>query len=152
MVPIVAPEPTPREAVNPWVGPTSFPRAAFLSLYVLGFRSSGAAWLIRGDPRFAWTLRCSRNHHATQFLVGRYCSTEIMAPEVIMTTIPKPMGRRAYRMHGDFVSAALHHLFTIQRRLTSRAWTHLSAPGYAERVVWARSTAPDGLPLTGEDK
>jgi hypothetical protein len=33
--------------VNLRVGPTSFSRATFLSLYVLGFRSSGAARLIR---------------------------------------------------------------------------------------------------------
>jgi hypothetical protein len=36
-VPTVAPGPTPGEAVNPWVGPTSFSHTAFLSLYVLGF-------------------------------------------------------------------------------------------------------------------
>jgi hypothetical protein len=29
---------------------------------------------------------------------------------------------------------------------------HLSAPRYAEHVVWARSVVPDGLPLVGEDK
>jgi hypothetical protein len=33
-----------------------------------------------------------------------------------------------------------------------RAWTHLSASGYAEHMTWARSIAPDGLPLTWEDK
>jgi hypothetical protein len=69
-----------------------------------------------------------------------------------MTTIPEPMGRRTYEMRGDSVSVPLHHLFTVQRRLTSGAWTHLSAPRYAERTVWARSATPDGLPLTGEDK
>jgi hypothetical protein len=36
-VPIVVPGPTPGEAVNPRVGLTSSPHAAFLSLYVLGF-------------------------------------------------------------------------------------------------------------------
>jgi hypothetical protein len=69
-----------------------------------------------------------------------------------MTTIPKPTGRRAYGMRGDSVLAPLHHLFTVQRRLMSGAWTHLSVPGYAERAMRARSAAPDGLPLTGEDK
>jgi hypothetical protein len=69
-----------------------------------------------------------------------------------MTTIPKPTGFRAYEMRGDFVSVPLLHLFVVQRRLMSGAWTHLSASGYAERMVWARSVAPDGLPLTGEDK
>jgi hypothetical protein len=69
-----------------------------------------------------------------------------------MTTIPEPTGRHAYGMRGDSVSALLHHLFAVQRRLMSGAWTHLSAPGYAERVVWARSAAPDRLLLTGEDK
>jgi hypothetical protein len=104
-VPTVAPEPTPEEAANPRVGPASFPRAAFLSLYVLGFRSGGAARLIRGDPRFVRTLRCSRNCHAPQFLVGRYCSAEIAGPEVIMTMIPEPMGHCAYGIRGDSVSA-----------------------------------------------
>jgi hypothetical protein len=56
-------------------------------------------------------LRCSRNRHAPQFLVGRYCSAEITGPEVIMTTIPKPTGFRAYEMRGDFVSVPLLHLF-----------------------------------------
>jgi hypothetical protein len=133
----VAPGPTPGEAENPRVGPISFPHVAFLSLYVLGFRSGGAARLIRGDPRFARTLRCSRNRHAPQVLMGRYCSAEIMGPEVIMTTIPEPMGCRTYRMREDSISASLHHLFDVQCRLMSGAWTHLSAPGYAERVVWA---------------
>jgi hypothetical protein len=36
-VPTVAPGPTSGEDANPRVGPTSFPRAAFRSLYVLGF-------------------------------------------------------------------------------------------------------------------
>jgi hypothetical protein len=75
-----------------------------------------------------------------------------MGTEVIMTMIPEPTGRRAYGMCGDFVSVPLHQLFVVQSRLTTGAWTHLSAPGYAERAVWARSAAPDGLPLTGEDK
>jgi hypothetical protein len=96
----VAPGPTPREAVNPRVGPTSFPHATFLSLYVLGFRSGGAARLICGNPRFARTLRCSWNHHAPQFLMSCYCSAEIVRPEVIMTTIPEPTGRGAYGMRG----------------------------------------------------
>jgi hypothetical protein len=69
-----------------------------------------------------------------------------------MTTIPEPTGCRAYGMRGYSVSAPLHDLFAIQHRLMSGAWTHLPAPGYAERVVWARSAVPDGLPLTGEDK
>jgi hypothetical protein len=69
-----------------------------------------------------------------------------------MTTILEPTGHRAYVMRRDSVSAPLHHLFVVQCRLMSGAWTHLSAPGYAERAVWARSAAPDGLPLTGEDK
>jgi hypothetical protein len=49
-LPTVAPGPTPGEAENPWVGPTSFPRAALPSLYTLGFQSGGAARPIRGDP------------------------------------------------------------------------------------------------------
>jgi hypothetical protein len=69
--------------------------------------------------------------------VGRYCSAEIVGPDVIMTTIPELMGRRVYEMHGDFILAPLHHLFTVQCRLMSGAWTHLSAPVYAERAVWA---------------
>jgi hypothetical protein len=52
-VPTVAPRPTLGEAANPRVGPTSFPHAAFLSLYVLGFQSGGAARLIHGNPQFA---------------------------------------------------------------------------------------------------
>jgi hypothetical protein len=36
-----------------------------------------------------------------------------MSPEAIMTTIPEPMGRRAYGMRGDFVSAPLHHHFIV---------------------------------------
>jgi hypothetical protein len=143
---------TSGEAANPQVGPTSFPRSAFLSLYVLGFQSGGAARLIRGDPRFARTLRCSQNCHALQFLVGHYCSAEIVGPEVIMTTIPEPTGLRAYGMCGDSVSAPLLHLLIIQHRLMSGAWTHLSVSRYAEHAVWARSAAPDGLPLTWEDK
>jgi hypothetical protein len=50
-VPTVALGPILGEAANPRVGPTSFPRATFLSLYVLGFRSGGAAQLMSG----AWT-------------------------------------------------------------------------------------------------
>jgi hypothetical protein len=88
----------------------------------------------------------------SQFLVGRYCTAKIAGPEVIMTTIPELTGRHAYGIRGDSVSALLHHLFAVQCRLMSRAWAHLSAPGYAERGVWAQNAAPDGLPLTGEDK
>jgi hypothetical protein len=69
-----------------------------------------------------------------------------------MTTFPKPTGRRASRMRGDSVSAPLHHHFTIQCRVISGTWARLSTPGYAERAVWARSVAPNGLPLAGEDK
>jgi hypothetical protein len=69
-----------------------------------------------------------------------------------MTTILESMGCRAYRMREDSVSVLLHHLFAVQCRLMSGAWAHLSAPGCAERAVWARRAAPDGLPLTGEDK
>jgi hypothetical protein len=58
-------------------------------------------------------LRSSPNRHVPQFLMGRYWPAEITGPEVIMTTIPKPMGRRAYKMRGDSVSALLHHLFTV---------------------------------------
>jgi hypothetical protein len=123
--------------VNLQVGTTSFPRTAFLSLYVFGFRSGGAARLIHGDPRFTRTLRYLWNHHAPQFLVSRYCSAEITGPEVIMTMVPELMGRRTYGMRGDFVSAPLHHLFAVQRRLMSGAWTHLLAPGYVEHTVWA---------------
>jgi hypothetical protein len=148
----VAPGPTSGEDANPRVGSTSFPRAAFLSLYVLGFRSGGAVRLMRGDPRFARTLRCSRNRHVSQFLMGHYCSAKIMGPNVIMITIPEPMGLRAYGIRGDSVSAPSLHLLVVQRRLMSGAWTHLSASGYAEHAVWARSAAPDGLPLTWEDK
>jgi hypothetical protein len=131
----VALGPTSGEAANPWVGPTSFPCVAFLSLYVLGFRSGGATRLIRGDPRFARTLRCSWNHHTPQFLVGHYCSAEIMGPEVIMTTIPEPTGLCAYGMRGDSISAPLLHLLVVQRRLMSGTQTHLSASGYAEHAV-----------------
>jgi hypothetical protein len=84
--------------------------------------------------------------------MGRYCSAEIVGPEVIMTTIPEPMGLRAYGMHEDSISAPLLHLLIVQRRLISGAWTHLSASGYAEHAVWARSAAPDGVPLTWDDK
>jgi hypothetical protein len=94
-------------------GANTFPRVAFLSLDVLGFQSGGAARLIRGDPRFVRTLRCSWNHHTSQFLVGHYCSVEIAGPEVIMTTIPKPMGLRAYGMCGDSVSTLLLHLLVV---------------------------------------
>jgi hypothetical protein len=69
-----------------------------------------------------------------------------------MTTFHEPMGRRTSEMRGDSISAPLHHYFTVQCRLMSGTWSHLSAPGYAERAVWAQSTAPDGLPLVGEDK
>jgi hypothetical protein len=65
---------------------------------------------------------------------------------------PRPTGRRAYGMRGDSVSAPLHHHFTVQCRLMSGTCARLSASGYAERVVRARSAAPDGLPLVGEDK
>jgi hypothetical protein len=64
-----------------------------------------------------------------------------------MTTIPEHTG-----CAGHFVSALLHHHFTIQCRLMSKTRVHLSAPGYAERAMWARSVVPDGLPLAGEDK
>jgi hypothetical protein len=117
----VAPGPTSRDVANPRVGPTFFPRAAFLNLYVLGFRSGGAARLIRGDPRFTRMLRFSRNRHVPQFLVGSYCSVEIVGPEVIMTTILEPTGRRACGMCRDSVSVPLHHLFAVQRRLMSGA-------------------------------
>jgi hypothetical protein len=69
-----------------------------------------------------------------------------------MTMIPEPMRRRAYRMRGDSISALLHHHFTVQCRLLSGTWAHLSAPGYAESMVWARNATPDGLLLAGEDK
>jgi hypothetical protein len=92
---------------------------------------------MRGDPRFTRTLRCSWNHHVSQFLVGCYYSAEIAGPEVIMITIPEQTGLRAYRMHGDSVSAPPLHLLVIQRRLMSGAWTHLSASGYVEHAVWA---------------
>jgi hypothetical protein len=131
----VAPGPTSGEVANPRVGPTSFPCATFLSLYTLGFRSGGAARLIRGDPRFVRTLQCSRNRHAPQFRVGRYCSAGIAGPEAIMTTIPEPTGRRAYGMRGDSVLAPLHHHFIVQCRLMSGTWARFSAPGYAERAV-----------------
>jgi hypothetical protein len=117
----VAPGPTSREDANPRVGPTFFPRAAFLSLCVLGFRSGGAVQLMRGDPRFARTLRCSQNRHASQFLMGRYCSAEIAGPEVIMIMIPELMGLRAYEMRGDSVSAPPLHLLIVQCRLMSGA-------------------------------
>jgi hypothetical protein len=113
-VPTVAPGPTPGEAANPRVGSTSFPREAFLSLYTLEFRSGGAARLIRGDPRFMRTLQRSRNHHAPQFHVGRYCSAGITGPEAIMTTILELMGHHAYGMRRDSVSAQLHHHFAVQ--------------------------------------
>jgi hypothetical protein len=131
----VAPGPTSGEDANPRVGPTSFPRIAFLSLYVLGFRSGGAARLMHGVPRFAQTLRCSRNRHASQFLVGRYCSAEITGPEVIMITIPEPTGLCAYGMRGDSVLVPPLHLLVVQHRLMSEAQTHLSASRYAEHVM-----------------
>jgi hypothetical protein len=138
----------PRERMRSrgW-GQTSFPRAAFLSLYVLGFQSGGVSRLMCGDPRFTRTLRCSRNRHASQFLVGRYCSAEIAGPEVIMTMIPELMGLRAYGMHRDSVSAPFLHLLVVQRRLMSGAWTHLSASGYAEHTVCVRIHTPILLPF-----
>jgi hypothetical protein len=45
--------------------------------------------------------------------MGHYCTTEITGPEVIMTTILKLMGHRAYGMRGDSVLASLHHLFVF---------------------------------------
>jgi hypothetical protein len=69
-----------------------------------------------------------------------------------MATFPEPMGRRIYKMRGDSISVLLHHHLTVQRRLTSGSWAHRSMPGYAERTVGARSTAPDGLPPAGEYK
>jgi hypothetical protein len=84
--------------------------------------------------------------------VGHYCSAEVTGPEAIMTTIPELMGRCAYGMRGDSISTPLHYHFTIQCRLMSGTWAHLSEPGYAERAMWTRSAAPDGLPLAGEDK
>jgi hypothetical protein len=97
-------------------------------------------------------LRCSQNHHAPQFRVGRYRSAEIMGHEANMTTFPEPMGRRAYGMCVDSISALLHHHLTVQRRLMSGSWAHRSVPGYAERTVGAQSAAPDGLPSAGEYK
>jgi hypothetical protein len=73
----------------------------------------------------------------SQFLMGRYCSMKIMGPNVIMITIPEPMGLRAYGMRRDSISASSLHLLVVQRRLMSGAWTHLSASGYAEHAVWA---------------
>jgi hypothetical protein len=69
-----------------------------------------------------------------------------------MTTIPEPTRHRTYGIRGESISTPLLHLFVVQCRLMSRAWTHLSAHGYAERAVWAQSAAHDGLLLTGEDK
>jgi hypothetical protein len=69
-----------------------------------------------------------------------------------MTTFPEPTVRCASEMRGDSVSAPLHHHFAVQCRLMSGTWARLSAPGCAERAVWAQSVAPDGLPLAGEDK
>jgi hypothetical protein len=123
--------------VNPRVGPTSFPRATFLSLYTLGFQSGGAAQPICGNPRFAWMLRCLWNRHAPQFRVGRYCPAGIAGPEAIMTTFPEPLVRRASRMCGDSISAPLHHYFAVQCRQMSGTWARLSAPGYTECAVWA---------------
>jgi hypothetical protein len=54
-----------------------------------------------------------------------------------MTTIPEPMGRRAYGMRGDSVLAPLHHHFAVQCQLMSGTWARLSVLGYAEHVVWA---------------
>jgi hypothetical protein len=53
--------------------------------------------------------------------MGRYCSAEITGPEVIMITIPEPMGLRAYGMRGDSISVPLLHLLVVQRRLMSGA-------------------------------
>jgi hypothetical protein len=88
----------------------------------------------------------------SQFLTGRYCSAEITGPEVIMIMIPEPTRLRAYGMREDSISALPLHLLVKQRRLMSGAWTHLSASGHVEHAVWVRSAAPDGLPLTWEDK
>jgi hypothetical protein len=82
----------------------------------------------------------------------RYCSAGIAGSEAIMTTFSEPMGRRASGMRGDSISAPLHHHFTVQCRLMKGTWARLSGPRYAERAVWARSAAPNGLPLAGEDK
>jgi hypothetical protein len=40
----------PETGCEPAGGANILPRVAFLSLYVLGFQSGGAAQLIRGDP------------------------------------------------------------------------------------------------------
>jgi hypothetical protein len=69
--------------------------------------------------------------------MGHYCLAEVTGSEAIMTTIPESMGHRAYGMHGDSVSAPLHHHFAIQCQLMSGTWAHLSVPGYAKRAVWA---------------
>jgi hypothetical protein len=132
----------PRRGCEPASG-ANIPFSCSLSeSCTLGFRSGGAARLISGNPPFARTLRCSaRNCHTPQLRVGRYCSAEVTGTEAIMTTIPELMGRRTYGMHGDSVSALLHHHFAVQCRLMNGTWARLSAPGYAERGVGTKRRA-----------
>jgi hypothetical protein len=100
-------------------------------------------------------------HADVVMLAELSCTTILRGPlllggnrgaEAIMTTFPEPMGRHASRMRRDSISVPLHHHSIVQCQLMSGTWARLLAPGYVERAVWARSAAPDGLPLTGEDK
>jgi hypothetical protein len=59
---------------------------------------------------------------------------------------PRIWGARGFRF--SITAPPFHRLVPMM----CGAWAHLLAPGYAERAVWARSAAPNGLPLTGEDK
>jgi hypothetical protein len=47
------------------------------------------------DARSAW-----QNHHALQFPMTYYCTVEVMGAKVIMTMIPKSMGRHAAEVMG----------------------------------------------------
>jgi hypothetical protein len=63
-----------------------------------------------------------------------------------MTMFPETMGRHAYGMHGDSVSAPLHHHFTDQCRLMSGPWACFSALGYTERLVEDFEGEPEVAP------
>jgi hypothetical protein len=145
----MAPRPTPGEVANLRVGPTSFIRVAFLSLLCIGILK----WWCSTADTWRPTIRADvAMFGAEQFHVGCYCSAEVAEHEAIMTMIPEPSGRLAYGMHGNSVSAPLHHHFTVQCQLMSGTLAHLSVPGYAERAVWVRCAVPDGPLLAGEDK
>jgi hypothetical protein len=95
-------------------------------------------------------LRCSaQNRHAPQFRVGRYFSAEVTGPEVIMTTIPEPMGHHAYGMCGDSVSAPLHRHFAVQCRLMSGTWATCQCLGMRSARCGHEAPCPMGCRLQG---